>query len=258
MVDINKIPGFQTVKPWLRLYWERFFDLGKRDYFSQFGEDAFLQAYFVRKQWLRMGKPSTRFSRTRQIPPGFFVDVGAYSPKLFSNTYWFYKRGWRGINIDPTPGSMRAFRLIRPRDINLELAIAAEDGELKFQNWGPSSVMNTAATDALDVRSDLQGHGGELITVPARRLDSLFAEYLPPNQHIDFMSVDVEGFELDVLSSNNWEKYRPELIMVEQYGDTLPEIQASDTMALMESVDYQFYAWVRPNAVYRDRRITDE
>jgi hypothetical protein len=56
-------------------------------------------------------------------PLGFYVDVGAHHPVRFSTTYFFYRRGCRGINIDATPGSMDAFRRLRPRDINLEVAI---------------------------------------------------------------------------------------------------------------------------------------
>ncbi|TLD96815.1 hypothetical protein LS71_004220 [Helicobacter jaachi] len=54
---------------------------------------------------------------------GFYVDVGAHHPFRFSNTYLFYTQGWRGINIDATPGSMEAFRKYRARDINLEMGI---------------------------------------------------------------------------------------------------------------------------------------
>ena len=54
---------------------------------------------------------------------GFFIDVGAHHPKRLSNTYYFYKRGWRGVNIDAMPGSMREFSKFRKRDINLEIPI---------------------------------------------------------------------------------------------------------------------------------------
>ena len=52
-----------------------------------------------------------------------FIDVGAHHPMRFSNTYLFYKKKWKGINIDPLPGSMKLFNKLRPRDINLELGV---------------------------------------------------------------------------------------------------------------------------------------
>ena len=63
---------------------------------------------------------------------GFYVDVGAHHPMRYSNTYFFYKRGWSGLNIDATPGSMRLFRKWRPRDINVELAIGKEHTVMRF------------------------------------------------------------------------------------------------------------------------------
>ena len=55
---------------------------------------------------------------------GFYVDIGAHHPKRFSNTYIFYQRGWRGINIDAKPGTKEVFNKLRPRDINLEVPIS--------------------------------------------------------------------------------------------------------------------------------------
>jgi len=70
--------------------------------FAQEGEDRVLYRMF-----------QGRFGR-----PGFYVDVGAHHPTRFSNTYLFYRMGWRGINLDAMPGSMAAFARARPRDIN--------------------------------------------------------------------------------------------------------------------------------------------
>ena len=80
-------------------------------YYSQFGEDVVLRVLVgdLKK-------------------PGFYVDVGAYHPKHLSNTYYFYKKGWRGINIDPNPKSIKLFNLLRPSDINLNVAIADGGG----------------------------------------------------------------------------------------------------------------------------------
>lgn len=60
------------------------------------------------------------------------MDVGAHHPKRFSNTHYFYKKGWRGINIDAMPGGMRLFRKIRPKDINLEIAISDKKRVLTY------------------------------------------------------------------------------------------------------------------------------
>ncbi|WP_373526227.1 hypothetical protein [Nostoc sp.] len=60
---------------------------------------------------------------------GFYVDIGAHHPVYISNTYHFYSKGWRGINIDAIPGSMDVFKVLRPKDINLELCLSPLEGE---------------------------------------------------------------------------------------------------------------------------------
>ena len=64
------------------------------------------------------------------VANGFYVDIGAYDPVLFSNTYFFYLNGWNGINIEARPGSRAAFQKVRPRDTNLEMGISRTRGEL--------------------------------------------------------------------------------------------------------------------------------
>ena len=59
-----------------------------------------------------------------QRPSGFYVDVGAHHPIRFSNTFRLYRKGWRGLNIDANPGSMKRFHHTRPRDINIEAAVS--------------------------------------------------------------------------------------------------------------------------------------
>ena len=61
---------------------------------------------------------------------GFYVDVGAFHPTLFSNTYFFYLNGWRGLNIEARPGSKQLFDKLRPKDINVEIGVSRERGTM--------------------------------------------------------------------------------------------------------------------------------
>ncbi|NBR70655.1 MAG: hypothetical protein EBT75_00930 [Proteobacteria bacterium] len=80
--------------------------------FSQTGEDGILN-YLV---------PAT----------GFYIDVGAHHPLRYSNTHMLYRRGWRGINIEPTPGAKKLFDLHRPEDLNLEVAVGRKTAKASF------------------------------------------------------------------------------------------------------------------------------
>lgn len=83
--------------------------LYRKVFYSQDGEDALLSSFYERKKGYK----------------GFFVDVGAHHPYRFSNTAYYYKKGWRGINIEPTPNLFNVFLKHRKRDINLNLGIGS-------------------------------------------------------------------------------------------------------------------------------------
>lgn len=145
---------------------------------------------------------------------GFYVDVGAYHPTLFSNTYFFYLYGWRGINIEARPGSRKLFDKVRPRDINLEMGVSADRGEMTYYFIGEDSTMNSFSREFLE-HIDMLGQVKREIRVPVLPLREVLARHLPEGREIDFMNVDVEGHDLQVLESNDWERFRPRLVVVE-------------------------------------------
>jgi FkbM family methyltransferase len=169
--------------------------------YSQDGEDMVL------KTFLDKGK-------------GFYVDVGAHHPIRFSNTAYFYKKGWNDINIEPTPTLIKDFYRYRKRDINLNIGIANQSSELTFY------MFNDAALNSFNKELSLERHEEKSsykiikkLKIRTSPLAEVLDMYLPKNQKIDFFSIDVEGFDLDVLKSNNWEKYTPDFIIVETLSE---------------------------------------
>ncbi len=146
---------------------------------------------------------------------GFYVDIGAHHPKRYSNTCIFYLQGWRGINIDPAPGTVHTFAASRPRDITLELAIAASRKPLTYFMFNEPAL--NGFSDELSRNRDgkrqfkiISQKQIETVTL-AETLD----RHLPANQRIDFLTVDVEGLDFDVLMSNDWSRYQPTIILAE-------------------------------------------
>jgi FkbM family methyltransferase len=220
----------------------------RKVYYSQFGEDAFLQSYFLGKEW----RPDLGPSPFKRKPrPGFYIDVGAYAPIENSNTYWFYRRGWQGINIDPTPGTADVFSAVRRRDINLELAVSVHPGEQHFFAWGTPSVYNTLSETTAREYAERVGRAPRELMVPTRTLASILEEHLPPGQRISFLSVDVEGRDLDVLQSNDWESFRPELVLAEDHPESGDDAVASPITRYLEGVGYRLFAWIGPTLVFR-------
>lgn len=164
---------------------------------SQEGEDVLLR----------------RLLKSHYFKPGFYLDVGAHDPVRFSNTFHYYINGWRGINIDPKPGMKLIFDKIRPEDHNLEIGVSDCDDTLTYYQF------KEPAFNTFDIKSvQYAKTRTELVLeslVKVKSLSSILEEFLPIGQSVTFFNVDVEGLEINVLKSNNWEKYRPKIIIVE-------------------------------------------
>lgn len=145
---------------------------------------------------------------------GFYVDIGAHHPMRFSNTHLFYLRGWCGINIDPEPGSMLPFKKYRKRDINIECGVGETPAMMTFHRFN-DPALNTFDEHEAKLKNIGQYRVIDTIKIQVRRLDDILEQYMPKNRTIDFMSIDVEGMDLSVLKSNNWNKYSPRYILTE-------------------------------------------
>ena len=191
--------------------------------YAQDGEDRVAQNF--------LGGPGRR--------DGWYVDVGAHHPGHFSNTLLFYLRGWRGINIDAQPGSMELFKRLRPKDTNLELGIAASEGERTFYVYNSPEV-NTFSTDVATARADLEGLSLlRTVSVPTQPLSKVLSTHMPAGVTIDLMSVDVEGLDLEVLKSNDWTRWRPSLVLAEDLTVvSLSNPDASATVLFMRNMGY--------------------
>lgn len=203
--------------------------------YAQDGEDVALDSFYEGKKGYR----------------GFFVDIGAHHPVRFSNTWMFYRKGWRGINIDPTPGSMIWFRRLRSGDLNLEIGVGAKSGELKFH------CFNDPALNTFDEKVAASRNTGKpykiikTVSVPIAPLSEILEKHLPPGRKIDFFSIDVEGFDLEVLKSNDWGKFSPDFVLVEDTTFQLENPTASEIYNYLKINGYSMVASLRRTIIYQ-------
>ncbi|MGV1958329.1 FkbM family methyltransferase [Agrobacterium sp. 22-214-1] len=145
-----------------------------------------------------------------QIAVGFYVDVGANDPEEDSVTKLFYDKGWRGINIEPSSEVFGRLNAARPRDINLQCLVGAEDSEQTFyetttRGWG---------TSASDVGEEYVGRGlAKRVTLQQRSLNSILSDYW--DREIHFLKIDVEGAEGEVLQGLDLQRFKPWILVVE-------------------------------------------
>ncbi|HEY2917084.1 MAG TPA: FkbM family methyltransferase [Candidatus Limnocylindrales bacterium] len=149
----------------------------------------------------------------RDVEAGFWIDVGAYAPVNGSTTRAFSERGWRGINIEPNPALFDRFPAARPRDVNLNVAAGAADGELTFHVAQRTGLSTLDAAQARRLSDD--GIATVPQVVPVRSLDSIWEAHVPPDQPVHFLKIDVEGYEASVVAGNDWERHRPWIAVIE-------------------------------------------
>lgn len=196
---------------------------------------------YYNKSYSQEGEDMVLHRMLGSIKKGFYIDVGAHHPMRFSNTYFFYKRGWRGINIDAMPGSMNSFKSSRSNDINLEVAVSDVPTELSFY------IFEEPAINSFDVNlsEDRIKNGNKLIrkqSIKTQTLEQILDNNLPLGQAIDFISIDVEGLDLKILKSNNWKKYVPKIVAVECLGNDVITIQNDPTYQYLTGLNYLLIA----------------
>jgi FkbM family methyltransferase len=200
-----------------------------RTSFAQEGEDLILERMFGDQQ------------------RGIYVDVGAHHPRLYSNTYRLYRRGWHGVNIDAAPGSMSLFRTMRPRDINLELGVAATAEERTLFVFD-EPALNTF--DAERARSLAQPP----YTIVAERavrcapLSQILREH--SIGAIDLLTIDAEGLDFEVLQTLDWDVSRPRVVLTEQFSRDIAALLDTEQHAYLRDRGYALAAKTHNSLFY--------
>jgi FkbM family methyltransferase len=149
------------------------------------------------------------------VEAGHYVDVGAGHPEEQSVTKLLYDRGWSGINIEPIPELSEALQAERPRDVTLQVALAATAGEATFRQytgWGLSTLNPEMAAEHQAHPTSWTEQYTEYSVQTVTLADVLEDHPLP---HVHVFKVDVEGAEYDALAGADWERFRPDLVCIE-------------------------------------------
>ena len=149
---------------------------------------------------------------TKNIKNGFYVDAGCYHPLHLSNTYLLYKRSWNGINIDISEFSIKLFNYLRPNDVNINSAVSNTEKEISFYYQKKLSQLSTIKKEISNER--MQGNIKEK-KIKSLKLNSILNQSKFKNRQIDFLNIDVEGADFEVLKSLDFTIYEPKIICIE-------------------------------------------
>jgi len=145
-------------------------------------------------------------------PGGFYIDVGACHPVVHSVTKLFYERGWQGVNIEPIPSMFELLADDRPRDVNLHMGLSNRDGNLTFYEV-PAEVGSSTFVEEHAEGLRRKGHRLEERSIPVTTLARVCEQHA--GQTIDFLKIDVESHEREVLEGGDWGRYRPRVVLIE-------------------------------------------
>lgn len=213
---------------------------------------------FLKFKW----KPRTLYSNwgidllikdilKNQKEKGIYIDVGSHHPLINNNTYILYKRGWKGINVDLDFNSIDMFNYFRPKDHNIQIALSNKISFTDLYFFHNRSAKNTITKS--------RGKGAKSIKrVKTDTLNNIIKNSKINTKKIDFLSIDVEGNELNVLRGLNFKKYRPKIISIEFikpnvkefYQHDIKNIFKSDIYKFMISKKYKLVNWIHDDLIF--------
>lgn len=182
---------------------------------------------------------------------GYYVDVGAFHPYWASNTALFRQRGWRGLNVEPNPTMADRLRTARPGDVTLACAVGAPKRTAQlhfFYEWASSNTLVPEFAAMIARGQDVEV--SQLIDVDVVPLADLLREHAPADGRIDMFSIDVEGMDLEVLTSNDWDRFRPSIVAVEDLDLRLDDLDGSPIHGFMSEHGYRLVSHVVLTSLY--------
>jgi FkbM family methyltransferase len=182
---------------------------------------------------------------------GLYVDVGANHPIKYSNTFLFKAKGWHGINIEPNPVRIKLFNIFRHGDVNLNVGIGTSESEMDFYIFD-EHTLSTFDTNSVNEFKKIGHRVKKIIKVNILPLKNILEKYCNKKQ-IDILSIDTEGYDLEVLKSNDWNKFRPRFVILEtlEYRKDGEGKKLNDIFdPFMENVGYKKIADTYINTIY--------
>ena len=170
---------------------------------------------------------------------GFYIDIGAQHPISNNNTYLLHKKGWRGINIDLDKRNIDLFNIARPKEINLNYAVSNIESETDLFFYHDASPINTLNEEVSNFQ---KAKVSKIKKIKTKTLDTIFKS-INFNNNINYMNIDVEGYEEKILEGFDIQKYKPDVISIEYLDLKMNklEFKNNNIQRLMESNLYKYF-----------------
>ena len=208
------------------------------------------KGYQNRKRYSQWGEDEYIINFFKETCDGFYLDIGCFNPFMYSNTCLLHKKGWKGINVDINPTSIDLFNIARPNDINICAAINDEKKIFKVYQDDPFSPVNTISEKFYNSLKDSFFKKEKFYTIESKSIDEILN--ISKFQKVDFVNIDAEGSDYQILKQIKIGKLRPKLLSIETHnvdgseGENYQYIQDH-----LDKNNYNIYKRVGPTTLFK-------
>ena len=203
-----------------------------RTQYSQWGEDLFINNYFQNQN------------------KGIYLDVGCFHPYMYSNTCLLNKKNWSGINIDINSTSIDLFNIARPKDFNICTTISETNQEFKIYYDDPFSPVNTLDKNFYKNLKKTFFKNEQSLSVKSKTFKEII-ELSKINSNIDFINIDAEGLDYEILKQIEIKRFNIRLISIETHNvDGTPTNNFNQITNFLKDLNFKIYKRVGPTTLY--------
>ena len=203
-----------------------------RKQYSQWGEDLSIDNFFKSKE------------------KGIYLDIGCFHPYMFSNTCLLNKKGWTGINIDINQTAIDLFNISRPKDINLCTAIDENKREFKVYYDDPFSPVNTLDKNFYKSFKESFFKDHKVFSIKSKTMEEII-RISKIEKEIDFINIDVEGLDYEILKQINPKKLEVKLIAIETHNvDGSAAKNFASISSFLKNYNFSIYKRFGPTTLY--------
>ena len=193
----------------------------------------------------------------KDIKKGIYIDIGCNHPIKYNNTYLLHKRGWCGINVDADKTSIKLFKKYRKNDHNIRSIVSNNTDIKKLYYYHDRSAINTLSKELVDKRSTKPQ---KIIEEKSITLNMIIENSPFKDKKINFLTIDIEGHEHNVLKNFNFSKYKIDLIVVEFlekkldiveiFNQSIDSVIKSNIYNLLTKNDYKLVNWIHSDLIF--------